>query len=170
MPKIWIALFVMVPCLFAQGGETNCQEVGAAILTNFLPEHGTIILFPSGEQVNFSSIALGSATGDLRGGVIIYVLNMTSTTIQAQGNWVTESGDTIYTTQASATTSALIPGSAVSAAIYPAGLTVIGGTGRFAGAKGKINILFGASDFAGFLNDGQFIFRYQGQICFAQSK
>ena len=120
--------------------------------------------------MNFSSIALGSATGDLRGGVIIYVLNMTSTTIQAQGNWVTESGDTIYTTQASATTSALIPGSAVSAAIYPAGLTVIGGTGRFAGAKGKINILFGASDFAGFPNDGQFIFRYQGQICFAQSK
>jgi|HubBroStandDraft_6_1064221.scaffolds.fasta_scaffold2202194_1 hypothetical protein len=45
MPKIWIALFVMVPCLFAQGGETNCQEVGAAILTNFLPEHGTITLF-----------------------------------------------------------------------------------------------------------------------------
>jgi hypothetical protein len=28
--------------------------------------------------------------------------------------------------------------------------------------------LFGAADFADLLNDGQFIFRYQGTVCFAE--
>jgi hypothetical protein len=40
--------------------------------------------------------------------------------------------------------------------------------GRFAGATGNLKLLFGATDFADLKNgNAQFIFRYQGQICFA---
>jgi hypothetical protein len=43
MRKFWIAFLMMAACLFAQGGEKNCKEVGGAVLTNFLPtpEQGT---------------------------------------------------------------------------------------------------------------------------------
>ena len=56
MRKIWIAFLMMVACLFAQGSEKNCKEVGRAVLTNFLPtpEQGT------------KGTTLGTATGDLR--------------------------------------------------------------------------------------------------------
>jgi len=36
MRKIWIAFLMMALCLFAQGSEKNCKEVGGAVLTNFL--------------------------------------------------------------------------------------------------------------------------------------
>jgi hypothetical protein len=164
MRKLCIALLVMVPCLFAQGDEKNCKEVGGAILTNFIPESGRITIYPTGKLVLFKGIALGTATGDLRGGVVIYIIDPGPPIIHVQGNWVTEAGDTMYTDDATATAGLPIPGSSVSAAIYPNGLNITGGTGRFAGASGKINILFGAGD------NGQFIFRYQGQICFAQPR
>jgi hypothetical protein len=51
---------MMFPCLFVQGADKNCQEVGGAILTNYIPEAGTITIFngkPGGMQVNFVSIA-----------------------------------------------------------------------------------------------------------------
>src|SRR5271166_2417587 len=167
MRKFWIAFLMMLPCLFSQGRE-KCQEVGGAILTNLLQEPGTIgFLGPNGENgslpgVPFLAIALGTATGHLRGGVVIYILSFTP--IVAHGNWVTESGDTIYTEEASATTGAPIPGYNVAASIYPMGLTITGGTGRFAGARGNLNILFGVSD----LDNGQNIYRYQGEICFKE--
>ena len=159
MRQIWIAFLMMLSCLFAQGGQ-KCQDVGGAILTNFLPEPGSITIYPSGKLVSFTGIALGTFTGDLRGGVVIYILDPGGTHVQ--GNMVTESGDTIYVDEAFATGGVTIPGSAVSAAFYPKGLKITGGTGRFAGASGILNILFGAGD-----ND-LFIFRYQGKICFAQ--
>jgi len=169
MRKIWTAFLMMLPCLFAEGGE-RCQEVGGAVLTNLIPESGTIALVgPNGEPgtkiENFSAVILGTATGDLRGGVVIFVLPPTSTMpIRVHGNWVTESGDTIYTDEADATPGSPITGSNVSAAFYPRGLNITGGTGRFAGAHGNLNILFGAGDSV----SGQFIYRYQGQICFTQ--
>lgn len=52
----------------------------------------------------------------------------------------------------------------LNAAIYLNGLKITGGTGRFKGARGNLNLLFGAGDSV----SGKFIFRYQGQICFAQ--
>jgi len=53
--------------------------------------------------------------------------------------------------------------------IYPNGINIIGRTERFAGASGNLKLLFGATDFADLKNgNAQFIFRYQGQICFAE--
>ena len=39
MRKIWIALLVMAPCLFAYGDEKNCKEVSGGIVTNVLNEY-----------------------------------------------------------------------------------------------------------------------------------
>jgi hypothetical protein len=36
MRKSWIALLVMMPCLFAYGDENKCKEVSGGIFTNFL--------------------------------------------------------------------------------------------------------------------------------------
>ena len=178
MRNIWTAFLMMLPCLFAQGGE-RCQEVGGAILTNFLPESGTIALLrPNGEpgtkMENFVAVVLGTATGDLRGGVVIFVL-ASPPTIRVHGNWVTESGDTIYTAENTATPGAPITGSltdgtmfSVTAAIYKDGLNITGGTGRFKGASGKLKLLFGAGYSDG--NSNQFIYRYQGTICFRESQ
>ena len=73
MPKIWIAFLIVVPCLFVQGQENNCQTVGGAILTNFITETTT----------------LGTATGDLKGGIVVDELSVSpgengSTIIQTQ--------------------------------------------------------------------------------------
>jgi hypothetical protein len=167
MRKLWTAFLMMLPCLVAQGGE-RCQEVGGAILANLLHESGNIIFSTNGKpgtkSVSFVDVALATATGDLRGGVVVYILSFTPM-IVAHGNWVTESGDTIYTDQSTATTTP-IPGSNIAGTVYLQGLKITGGTGRFAGASGKIDVLFGAGDIV----TGQSIYRYQGTICVPESQ
>ena len=138
---------MIVPCLFAQGGE-----VSGAILTNFLT----------------ATTTLGTATGDLKGGIGVDVLKTTplnngNIIFHNQHHWVTESGDTISLGEADATAiPTSIPG--LFAVNYPP-IPVLGGTGRFASATGNIAI-FGAVD----LNKGQVILRYQGKISFAQQQ
>jgi len=155
MRKIWITLLALAPCLFAQGGEKNCQEVGGGILTNFL----------STPAVGAST--LGTATGDLRGGLGVVILSIKSgqngsTVFHVQHHWVTERGDTIFLQEADVTAFPTpIPG--LFAASYIDGIKVLGGTGRFVGATGNIKV-FGAVD----LKQDQLTLRYQGQICFAQ--
>jgi len=75
--------------------------------------------------------------------------------------WVTESGDTIFLGAADVTAiPTFVPG--LLAANY-SNIPVLGGTGRFAGARGSITA-FGAVD----MNQGQIILRHQGNISFAQ--
>ena len=68
MRKFWIALLVMTPCLFAYGDGTNCKEVSGGVLTNFLTESGTVS-FGTGSSQPFIYTTLGTATGDLAGGI-----------------------------------------------------------------------------------------------------
>jgi hypothetical protein len=77
-------------------------------------------------------------------------------------HWVTEAGDTIFLADADAI---VYPSGAsgLFAAIYPNGVDIIGGTGRFAGASGKI-AAWGAVN----LNTNQLVLRYQGTISFNQ--
>jgi hypothetical protein len=96
MRKIWIALLMMMPCLFAHGDETNCREVSGGIVTNFLSTPAV------------GSNTLGTATGDLRGGLGVVILDITpgqngSTVFHVQHHWVTETGDTIFLADAYAT-------------------------------------------------------------------
>jgi hypothetical protein len=148
MRKSLMIFVVMAPALLAQGGA-NCKNVGGAVLTNFLDPTTT----------------LGTATGDLKGGLGVTVLNVSpgpggTVVFHNHHHWVTETGDTIFFNDADAV--AYPTGiSGLYAASYTSGITLAGGTGRFAGATGKI-ASFGAVD----LNRQQVILRYEGQICF----
>jgi hypothetical protein len=95
MRKIWITLLLTLPCLFAYGDETNCKEVSGGFVTNVLNESGT---FPDGTK--FILTTLGTATGDLAGGLGVYILSITqmgnTTVAKVQHHWVTVAGDTIF--------------------------------------------------------------------------
>ena len=146
MPKIWIAFLMMVPCLFVQGGENNCQEVGGAVLTNFLSTPA------------LGANSLGTATGELRGGLGVTILTVTPPNPGP--------GDTIFLDPADLTAfPTTING--LFAASYINGVTITGGTGRFAGAHGTLTV-FGAVDLS--QDFGHIILRYQGNICFAKPK
>ena len=148
----------MVPCLFVQGQEkeeNNCQTVGGAILTNFITETTT----------------LGTATGDLKGGIVVDELSVSpgengSKIIQTQTHWVTESGDTITLAPSAVT---VFPASSddLSVASYIKGVTITGGTGRFARARGTLTV-FGAivGARATDVDQRKIILRYQGIVCF----
>jgi hypothetical protein len=156
MRKIWIALLMMAPCVFAEGNENSCREVSGGIVTNFL---GSPVV---------GSRSLGTATGDLRGGLGVVILGIStggpngSTVFHVQHYWVTETGDTISLADAYATAYPTgVPG--VVAVTFPNGISITGGTGRFAGATGNI-VSWGAVN----LNTGEVVQRYEGTICFTQ--
>src|SRR5882762_7665238 len=108
MRKIWIALFVMAPCLFAHGDENNCKEVSGGIVTNFLTESGTNVKFGtgSGNGQSFILTTLGTATGDLAGGIGVYIFSFTPTgntaVAKVHHHWVTEADNTIFAQNATA--------------------------------------------------------------------
>jgi hypothetical protein len=135
-----------VPALFA--GDPHCKQVGGAISTNFLD----------------ASTTLGTATGDLKGALGVTVQSVApgpngAIVFHNQHHWVTESGDTLSLQDADATAlPTAIPGFV--ALSYTQGVQIIGGTGRFAGAKGSLTI-WGAAD----LSRQQIVLRYEGQIC-----
>jgi hypothetical protein len=126
----------------------HCNEVGGTVMTNFL-DPGT---------------TLGTATGDLRGGVSATLLGAAAgpnetTVFSVQHHWVSEAGDTIEVAVAQAT--AAQPKQGLFAILsYP--LTITGGTGRFANATGTLENI-GVVD----LNTQRTVFRYTGSICFS---
>jgi hypothetical protein len=134
----------------SEHSDHHCKAVGGMIMTNF----GAI------DQ----NTTMGVATGDLRGAVSGTVLGTPgpgangTVVFHVQHHWVTESGDTLNFDPATATT---VPLSQTLFAIvtYPVHLT--GGTGRFAEATGDITAI-GEVD----LVKGT-VFRYSGQVCFA---
>ncbi|WP_109488590.1 hypothetical protein [Occallatibacter savannae] len=129
--------------------QSRCHEIGGSIETNFVD----------------SSDTLGSATGDLAGGLGVHVLSQEpgpdgTIAISVQHHWVTAVGDIISLDQATIT---LFPTSVPGfyAARYLNGVTVNGsGTGRFAGASGKLSG-WGGVDFS----RGALVLRYSGKIC-----
>lgn len=135
-------------CLFAQS-EQACHEVGGGITTNFVDATDT----------------LGTATGDLAGGLGVHVLAQEagpngSIVLTVHHHWVTVAGDTISLDEGKATLFPT-PVAGFYAAIYLDGVNVNGsGTGKFAGASGKI-YAWGAVE----LNKQQLTLRYSGQIC-----
>jgi hypothetical protein len=144
-----LSCLMIAPCLFAQGGASNCKDVGGAILTNFIDQTTT----------------LGTATGDLAGGLGVDVLGVTSgangsTVFHNHHHWVTVPGDTIFLADADATAYPT-PVQGLYGASYNNGVQITGGTGRFANAIGTLTV-FGAVN----LGQGQIVLRYAGQVCF----
>ena len=77
-----------------------------------------------------------------------------------QHHWVTETGDTLFFDPATATT---LPLSQTLFAIVTYPVHLSGGTGKFAGATGDLTAI-GEVD----LSSGT-VFRYNGQVCFADN-
>jgi hypothetical protein len=131
-------------------GDRHCVPVGGTVMTNF----GAVDQYTT----------LGSATGDLKGGVAATLLGAPqpgangTVVFRVQHHWVTESGDAINFDPAVATTVPL-SNTLFAVVTYPAHIT--GGTGEFAGAIGDITNI-GEAD----LVKGT-VFRYSGQVCFA---
>lgn len=133
----------------------HCQSVGGTVMTNF--------------AVVNASTTLGVVDGDLKGAVAATIIDVVpgangTTIFHVQHHFVTQSGDTIFTDVATATSIQVGQSLGIqgfyAVVDYPVHIT--GGTGRFAGATGDFQSI-GVGD----LGTGQTIFRYSGQVCFA---
>ena len=144
------ALVLSIPSVVSAADPAqnpHCRPVGGSVMTNFVSETTT----------------LGPATGDLRGAVSATVLSQTAEgdalVFTVQHHWVTEAGATIFMAPAVAKTKPLTP---QLYAILSYAVTITGGTGRFDGATGHLDVI-GELDAAA----GHTGFRYQGEVCFA---
>jgi hypothetical protein len=136
------------------GAERHCVPVGGMLMTNF----GAID----------ANTTMGPATGDLAGAVSGTLLGTPqpgaggTLVFHVQHHWVTESGDTLTFDPAVATTAPLSQ-TLFAIITYPVHIT--GGTGKFAGAIGDIKNI-GEVDLAAQAT----VFRYSGQVCFAEQE
>ncbi len=135
----------------SEATERHCVPVGGTIMTNL----GAI------DQ----NTTMGTATGDLRGAVAATIVSVVPgaggvLTFEIQHHWVTEAGDTILFGRVTEVATPL--NNQVFGITLPNPIQVTGGTGRFGGATGSIGA-FGSADLA----HGQTVFRYNGQVCFA---
>lgn len=144
--------------VFAQSDQArpHFASVGGTIMTNL--------------AVIGTSTTLGTATGDLRGGVAATILKVSpgpsgTTIFSVQHHFVTETGDTILVRPAEATVAPVTP-TLFAVITYP--LEIIGGTGKFAGATGSFYNI-GEVDIPNYpdLAGGRTVFRYSGQVCLA---
>jgi hypothetical protein len=141
---------------FAQSERDGgrCEPVAGSISSNFIDETTT----------------LGTVTGDLKGAISALILgppeqgaNQT-VVFNNQPRWVTEAGDTILFAKTQATSAVAEPG-LLAIVSYP--LRIVGGTGKFAGATGRLDS-FGEVDFRDPTN-GRATARYRGTVCFPKS-
>jgi hypothetical protein len=142
----------------------HCQEIGGGVITNFLPTDS-----PACASSFYNLCTEGASTGDIRGGVGVAILGITSgphetSVYHVQHHWVTDSGDTILLKDALLTAFPTTDPNRV-LADYLNGVELMGGTGRFDGAHGTLSA-FGAAD----LGLGQITLRYAGTVCFPTVK
>ena len=150
--KVLSVTFLSV-CLGLSTFGDQCVHVGGGVITNI----GVIT----------PNRTLGTATGDLKGAIGVEILNQSSgpggtTVFSVHHFWVTEAGDTIFVEPAQLTAAPVAPG-LFAVVTYP--VSISGGTGRFKGASGKLNVI-GEADF----NAGHIGLRYDGEVCFEKKE
>jgi hypothetical protein len=146
-----LILIVAAGTAHAEADGAQCSQVGGLIMTNF--------------AVIDANTTLGSATGDLRGGVSATILSITgpqnALTFLVQHHWVTDSGDTIFFGEVKAFALQVLDSPVYGVTFEP--LRITGGTGRFEGARGVLHT-FGSAD----LGSGRTAFRYTGTVCLSK--
>jgi hypothetical protein len=144
---------IMALCLVTATASANapnngsqCTAVGGTVTTNFIDPNTT----------------LGPATGDLAGAVSATLLRVVpgsdnTTVFTVQHHWTTDGGDSILVKEADARAIEIAP-QLFAIVSYP--VTIVGGTGKFARARGTLHNI-GEVD----LNTLRTVFRYRGQVC-----
>jgi hypothetical protein len=121
------------------------------------------------DGTKFIATTLGTATGDLAGGLGVYILSVApgpnkTAVAKVRHHWVTTAGDTIFAAPATATGYQVGPFAGVTAvADDDYVVNIIGGTGRFAGATGQIKNTAVLDTV-----NGTAVGRYHGFICFKE--
>jgi hypothetical protein len=146
------ALAALLTCYVGQSAIGDCVHVGGGVVTNV--------------GVISSDRTLGTATGGLKGAVGVQILGQApgpngTTVFSVHHYWVTDEGDTIFVEPAQLTALPVAPG-LFAVVTYP--VSINGGTGKFAGATGKLTAI-GEADFI----TGKIGLRYSGRVCFADS-
>jgi hypothetical protein len=130
-------------------GERHCIHVGGTLMTNIGAIEGVT--------------NLGPVSGDLQGSVAATIKGQ-----DAQGNflvqhyWVTNAGDTILLKQAVLKPVATSDPNVVAVLWGNYSSDILGGTGKFKNATGRIDY-FGIADFT----EKTLVLRYKGEACFA---
>jgi hypothetical protein len=130
-------------------GAKECQTIGGVLMTNI----GAIAGVTN----------LGPVSGDLQGSVAATILGQ-----DGQGNylvqhyWVTSAGETILLKEAVLKPVATSDPNVVAVLWGNYSSDILGGTGKFANATGKIDY-FGIADF----KELTLVLRYRGKVCYA---
>ncbi|MBL9128217.1 MAG: hypothetical protein JNL97_11240 [Verrucomicrobiales bacterium] len=149
-----IAIAGLAVCAHGQGTPLSAApaagqtlRVSGMLMTNFIGPTNT----------------LGVATGDLRGAVAaeLQEFDMAAGRGVVLHRWVTEAGDQLIFAplEFKATPAAGDPALGLFHVYYPDAPAIVGGTGRFEGATGRMTSV-GAADFV----KGQTVFRYSGTL------
>ena len=138
--------------LGAAGRAQNCVPVSGTISTNFIDQTTTV----------------GTATGDLAGGVSAVVQSVTpgpngKITFSVVHRFVNAAGDHIISEPSEAVAIPSAESGVLSLTF--AGMELVGKTGSFEGATGSLKLFGGAN-----LDRGEVVVRYRGQICYAAAK
>jgi hypothetical protein len=153
----YIRSMVLATALLALGAsrpavakaDGHCVKVGGGVLTNLIDPTDT----------------LGTATGDLSGGLGITILQAPNPpgagVYKVHHHWVTTTGDTLQFEDAYLTLYATGVNGVFLGEYNLPGILLIGGTGRYEHATGTLNVAFGAVD----LNQGLLTLRYAGTVC-----
>ncbi len=132
-----------------ESGERHCTHVGGMLMTNIGAIEGVT--------------NLGPVSGDLQGSIAATIKGQ-----DAQGNflvqhyWVTSAGDTILLKQAVLKPVATSDPNVVAVLWGNYSSDILGGTGKFKNATGRIEY-FGIADF----REKTLVLRYRGEACFA---
>jgi hypothetical protein len=144
----FISAVVVALQLTAPAWAKECQAVGGMLMTNI----GAI------EDVT----NLGPATGDLQGSIAATIKGQ-----DAQGDylvqhyWVNTAGETILLRQAVLKPVATNDPNVVAVLWGNYSSDILGGTGKFANATGRIDY-FGIADF----KERTLVLRYRGKVCY----
>lgn len=148
MKKIELTAAVVIALLFtAPAWASECEVVGGMLMTNIGAIDGVT--------------NLGPVSGDLQGSIAATIKGQDSDgDFLVQHYWVTTAGETILLKQAVLKPVATSDPTVVAVLWGNYSSDILGGTGKFAHATGRIEY-FGIADF----KQSTLVLRYRGRVC-----